>query len=121
MPQAAHNPDWEVTPEELQQLLHQSNDAFALIDVRHPDEHALARIPGSVLIPLPQLQAQAAELAEALEGKTIVTHCHLGMRSLKAAAILRSVGLHNTKSLAGGIDAWQAHLRTDRQTPENAS
>ncbi len=36
----------------------------------------------------------------------IVTHCHHGVRSMKALEILRAAGFAQVRSLKGGIDAW---------------
>jgi adenylyltransferase/sulfurtransferase len=49
---------------------------------------------------LPQLQA-AGE---------IVFFCHHGMRSLDAAAWLRSQGVDGARSMSGGIDRWSAEI-----------
>jgi len=39
-----------------------------------------------------------------------VAYCHHGIRSLQAATFLRSVGLPNVRSLAGGIDRWAREI-----------
>jgi len=74
----------------------------ALLDVRRPDEHAIASLPGAKLIPLQELEARAGEL-EALRGRKVVVYCHHGVRSLSGAAFLLARGL-DARSLAGGID-----------------
>lgn len=82
-----------------------SGEAVYLLDVRQPWEHALAALPGSVLIPLTELLARRDEIrppAEAL----VVAYCHHGIRSRSAAAWLGQLGFHPVASLAGGIDAW---------------
>ena len=40
----------------------------------------------------------------------VVTICHHGVRSLRAAGWLRSTGVQNVVSLAGGIDAWSREV-----------
>ncbi len=80
-----------------------------LLDVRQPWEHALAALPGSVLLPLAQLLSRAAEV-QPPEGALIVAYCHHGIRSLSAAALLEHVGLRPVVSLAGGIDAWSCQV-----------
>ena len=75
-----------------------------LLDVRFPEEHAYVALPGSVLIPLPELDERAEEL-EAFRGRPIVVYCHHGVRSLDGAAYLRSRGLEAV-SLRGGIDLY---------------
>ena len=54
-----------------------------LIDVREPHEWEIAHIEGARLIPLGQLPERMTELDGHAE---IVTHCHHGMRSMKALA-----------------------------------
>jgi adenylyltransferase/sulfurtransferase len=92
----------------------EANEPVYLLDVRQPWEHQTAALPGSILIPLPQLASRAAEVqppAEAL----VVVYCHHGIRSLSGAALLERRGLTNVVSLAGGIDAWSQEI--DPQVP----
>jgi adenylyltransferase/sulfurtransferase len=76
-----------------------------LLDVREPWEHETASLPGSVLIPLRELAARAAEIGPPA-GALVVVYCHHGVRSLHAAAFLERLGQAEVASLAGGIDAW---------------
>ena len=78
-----------------------------LIDVREPLEAEIAHIEGTRLIPLRELPARLAELPG---HGAIVTLCHHGPRSLKAAEILKGAGFGNVRSLAGGIDAWSREV-----------
>jgi rhodanese-related sulfurtransferase len=55
----AKNMDAEQAREYLAE--HKVSD-FTLLDVRQPGEYARARIPGSVLIPLPELTGRLEEL-----------------------------------------------------------
>src|SRR4051812_41487567 len=57
----------------------------ALLDVRQRDEHASVALPGSLLIPLHELQQRQAEL-EVFRGREVVVYCHHGVRSLHGAA-----------------------------------
>ncbi|PTL77546.1 rhodanese-like domain-containing protein [Vitiosangium sp. GDMCC 1.1324] len=75
-----------------------------LLDVRFPEENAYVALPGSVLIPLPELDERADEL-EAFRGRPVVVYCHHGVRSLDGTAYLRSRGL-DAVSLRGGIDLY---------------
>jgi rhodanese-related sulfurtransferase len=76
-----------------------------LIDVREPWEHELVALPGSILIPLGELETRGGEIAPPA-GALVVAYCHHGVRSLSAAAILEQLGLRQVASLAGGIDGW---------------
>lgn len=77
-----------------------------IVDVRQPWEHALARLPGSRLIPLGELADRAGELDP---GQPVATYCHRGVRSRFALAILRDLGFRDLAHLTGGIDAY-SHL-----------
>src|ERR1051326_1337455 len=95
----------EIAPREVAELLKQGK--IKLLDVRTPQEFAIASIPGSVLID----QALAQEIMQTWPKDTaIVTMCHHGMRSLDAAAYLRGHGFTNTRSMSGGIDAWALQI-----------
>lgn len=80
-----------------------------LVDVRNPDEHAHCRLPGSALIPLPELAERLSEV-EPPPGALVVAYCHHGIRSLSGAAILIRGGFENAASLSGGIDAWSRSI-----------
>ena len=100
----------EITPTETAQLLKEGK--IKLIDVRTPEEYAIASVDGSVLVN----QSLAQEILETWPKDTaIVTMCHRGMRSLDAAAYLRGHGFNNTRSMTGGIDAWS--LQIDSSVP----
>lgn len=94
---------FEISPQELASLL-QRKEPVLLLDVRQEWEHQTARLPGDVLIPLPELPARLDEVQPA-PGQLVVAYCHHGVRSLSAAAILRNAGIEAV-SLAGGIDLW---------------
>src|SRR5437660_4104069 len=102
----------ETTVDELKRRLDSGEKLFVL-DVRNPEEYQICRIPGSTLIPLPQLPQRFQELDKDRE---IVVHCKSGMRSLKAQQFLRGQGFENTKNLKGGILAWAD--RIDRSMPK---
>ncbi len=80
----------------LQQL---PADAFVLIDVREPAEHALFNI-GGINIPLSILENACPPLTAE---KNIVVYCASGVRSSRAAALLAQRGLQQVSSLQGGI------------------
>ena len=82
-----------------------------ILDVREAWEHALARIPGAVLIPLGELVDRAGELEP---HRPLAAYCHHGMRSLHALRLLKGVGFSDLAHLAGGIDAYS---RVDPSVP----
>jgi rhodanese-related sulfurtransferase len=91
-----------ISPAELSERMRR-NDDLLLIDVREPEEHALARIEGARLLPL----SLFPEWAETLDAnKEIVFMCHHGIRSAQVCAFLARQGYNKLYNLAGGIDAW---------------
>lgn len=83
-----------------------------VVDVREPWEYELARIPGSIHLPLGAITRQWEHLEP--EAETVVV-CHHGFRSMQAAMFLASVGFTRVKNLTGGIDAWS--VQVDPATP----
>jgi adenylyltransferase/sulfurtransferase len=93
----------EITAEELRREMNEKGENLVVVDVREPHEWDIAHIEGARLIPLGQLPERLSELDGHAE---IVTHCHRGVRSMKALEILKGAGYGKVRSLAGGIDAW---------------
>jgi rhodanese-related sulfurtransferase len=96
----------EIAPREVQELLAR-DDQVLFVDVREQWEYDTAHIAGSVLIPLGDIPANLARLKRA---EALVLFCHHGMRSLDAAAWLRSQGVEGARSMAGGIERWSAEI-----------
>lgn len=89
--------------------LRDAGEAFLLLDCREPDENALAKIDGAVLIPMQQIPERLAEI-EAWRDRRIVVHCHHGGRSLRVTRFLRGNGFEMAQNMAGGIDAWTLEI-----------
>ncbi|MGH7569314.1 MAG: molybdopterin-synthase adenylyltransferase MoeB [Gemmatimonadales bacterium] len=83
------------------------NPSLVVLDVREPHEHQIAHIEGARLIPLRELPDRLSELDGHSE---IITHCHHGVRSMKALEILKAAGFAKVRSLTGGIDAWSVEV-----------
>jgi rhodanese-related sulfurtransferase len=97
-------PEAEVPAREVAKSLAAGNGPI-LLDVRTQAEWEAARIPGSVLIPLHELESRLDEL-DAAKDAPIAVLCHHGARSLRAALMLRALGYTNARSVVGGIDLW---------------
>lgn len=99
--------DLEISPRDVHALITAADPArpVLLIDCRTQDEWDTAHIPGSVLMPLDQLERRTDEL-DIQGASTCAVICHHGRRSLKAALLLRALGHKNVLSVAGGIDLW---------------
>ncbi len=98
--------DFAITPKDLKTRL-DKGDKVVLMDVREPWEFALAKLDGSVLIPLATLPQSLDRLDRQAE---IIAYCHHGMRSADATGFLLQQGFLNVKNLIGGIDAWSAQV-----------
>ena len=80
--------------------------------MREPAEVETARLQGSTVIPLGQLEDRIGELAE-WKPRPIVVHCHHGMRSRRACEILQAHGFEKVENMAGGIEAWSLTVDPD--------
>jgi sulfur-carrier protein adenylyltransferase/sulfurtransferase len=101
----------EMTVTELKALIDSGADDFVLIDVRNPNEYDIAKIPGSVLIPLPDIEQGKGieQVKAALNGHRLIAHCKMGGRSAKALSILKEAGIEGT-NVKGGIQAWSREV-----------
>ncbi|KAB8329870.1 molybdopterin-synthase adenylyltransferase MoeB [Scytonema tolypothrichoides VB-61278] len=101
----------EITVQELKQLLDNGTNDFVLLDVRNPHEYEIAQIPGSVLIPLSEIEngQGVTKVKELLNGHRLIAHCKSGMRSAKALGILKEAGVDGT-NVKGGILAWSREI-----------
>jgi rhodanese-related sulfurtransferase len=98
----------EVTPVEARSRLAAAQ--ALLIDVREPEEFALARIDGSHLIPMGSISTERARLKLLAGSSDLLLLCHHGVRSLQAVNWLRGCGIENCFSVAGGIDRWSHEI-----------
>lgn len=89
---------------ELAEIL-ASDDAPLLIDVRERYEFESGHIPGAKNVPLGEIAPLFDDPANAAP---MIFICHSGVRSLEAANVGRIAGLDDTRSVDGGMIAWQA-------------
>lgn len=107
--------DWEITPRDASARLREPEQTRPLLlDVRRLDEWETARVDGATLIPLQELPMRLDEI-EQHRDRPIITLCHHGRRSLRAASMLRASGFTDVLSMAGGIDLWSMDI--DRRVP----
>jgi rhodanese-related sulfurtransferase len=87
-----------------------------LIDVREPQEIAIAAIPGFQVFPLSQFEDWSPALPAQLDphGETYVI-CHHGMRSAQMCQWLIQQGFTQVTNIVGGIDAYSQLV--DRSIP----
>lgn len=80
------------------------NEDFVIIDVRGPDEHAKEHIPGSINIPVDQLQKTDWS---SFKDKTLLVHCRSGNRTTMAQPIIETIPAKRIYCLSGGIEQWK--------------
>lgn len=98
--------DMQIEPREVKQRLDRG-EKILIVDVREQWEHDICKIQGAKLVPLRTLPASLT-VFEGAEG--VVVYCHHGMRSLDATVWLRSQGIENARSMAGGIERWSTEI-----------
>ncbi len=97
----------EISVSELKAKM-DAGDDIQLIDVRMPDEWAVAKIEGAELIPLPNLLQRMDELDST---KEIIVLCKVGGRSARAIQALVQAGFEgDMANLVGGITAWSDEI-----------
>lgn len=92
----------EISVRDLSQRMAEPNPPVVL-DVREPQEIAIARFPGAVEIPMQSVPSRIDELDQSGE---IFVLCHHGMRSAHVAEYLAEQGFTRVGNVTGGIDAW---------------
>ncbi|MBM4197034.1 MAG: Grx4 family monothiol glutaredoxin [Gammaproteobacteria bacterium] len=95
----------QMSPRDLRAKL-AAGTKIELIDVRGPDERAIASIAGAAAWD----EATDRRLGSLPRDTMIVFHCHKGGRSQQAAEYMRRKGFRNLHNLAGGIDAWSTDV-----------
>ncbi len=101
----------QITPTDLNARL-KNGETIQLLDVREPDEFAIASIGGK-LIPLGEITTRYEELDPSLPTAVL---CHHGVRSARAAQFLISVGFTNVMNISGGIDRWSREVDSSIRT-----
>lgn len=82
-------------------------EALMLLDVREPEEIAIASVEGATCIPMGEISARLSELDR---GGPIAVMCHHGGRSAKVAAFLTAQGFTDVLNVEGGIDAYSERV-----------
>lgn len=113
MSAAFNQPLQQISVEELARLMADPEvlNTLQLIDVREPQELAIAQVNGFRNFPLSQYAEWSEHISSQLDphAETIVM-CHHGMRSAQMCHWLMSQGFTNVKNLSGGIDAYSNEI-----------
>ncbi|MBD1852502.1 molybdopterin-synthase adenylyltransferase MoeB [Cyanobacteria bacterium FACHB-502] len=101
----------EITVQQLKEILDSSASDYVLLDVRNPNEYDIAKIPGSVLVPLPDIEEGGGveKVRELVNGHKLIVHCKMGGRSAKAIGVLKQSGIDGI-NVKGGINAWSQEI-----------
>ncbi|MBV9386987.1 MAG: rhodanese-related sulfurtransferase [Chroococcidiopsidaceae cyanobacterium CP_BM_ER_R8_30] len=107
----------QVSVEELAQRLRNGDlKELQLLDVREPEEVAIAQLAGFENLPLSRFADWAALVVTRFDLDTeTLALCHHGIRSAQMCQWLRTQGFTNVKNIAGGIDAYS--VRVDPTIP----
>lgn len=107
---ASNKGSTSISAAQLRQRL-DSKEELQLLDVRTLQEYRAMRFCASKLIAVDELESRYSEVSPHFP---VVVYCRSGMRSRRAAVILRSKGYGEVLNLSGGILAWyrefQDHL-----------
>ncbi|MBL7251564.1 thiosulfate sulfurtransferase GlpE [Alloalcanivorax sp. C16-2] len=91
-----------ISPEQGLERLREGDALF--VDVRDPDSHGQARIPGAV--PLNQANLEQF-LADTDRQRPLVVYCYHGHSSQGASDYLTEHGFSSVVSLDGGFEYWR--------------
>lgn len=86
-----------------------------LVDVRGPEERAIASIPGAVPIHLDRFRSGAA-WDELPRDRRVLIHCKVGGRSAEATRLAMRAGYDDVANVAGGVIAYLREI--DPSQPE---
>lgn len=91
-------------------------ESVQLVDVREPEEVAIAGLPDFQHFPLSQYPHWSAQIQHHLDPHTeTLVICHHGIRSAQMCQWLLAQGFTDVKNVAGGIDAYS--VRVDPSVP----
>ncbi|MGK7881606.1 MAG: rhodanese-like domain-containing protein [Crocosphaera sp.] len=99
-----------ISVEELAERL-KDPDGLQLIDVREPEEVAIAFIQGFEVLSLSQSQQWSSDISQRFDPhKETFVLCHHGMRSAQMCLWLLNNGFTNVKNITGGIAAYSTKV-----------
>jgi len=100
-----------ITVQELATRL-QSDSPLQLIDVREPQEVAIAALDSCVHLPLSKFGSWAPTLPQTLDPQVeTIVFCHHGIRSAQMCQwLMGDQGFADVKNVTGGIDAYAINV-----------
>ena len=98
-----------ITQEEAKKLMDTETD-YIILDVRTQEEFDEKHIPGAILIPHTEIEAEAAEKLPNKD-QLILVYCRSGNRSKTASEALEKLGYTCIREF-GGINTWPYEIET---------
>ncbi|XP_066505613.1 thiosulfate:glutathione sulfurtransferase [Hoplias malabaricus] len=110
------NSDKVISYSDLKALI-DKGDGLVLVDVRNKSEVDKGRIPGSINIPVDNVESELSLDPDAFKEKYgvpkppldcphLVFHCQLGRRGEAATNKAKSLGFQNARNYAGAYKEW---------------
>ncbi len=98
----------QITVKELASYLQRDPaDRLQLLDVREPEEIAIASLPGFETLSLSAFAQWSDQIKTRFDPHTeTLVLCHHGVRSAQMCQWLQNQGFTNVKNVVGGIDAY---------------
>jgi hydroxyacylglutathione hydrolase len=76
-----------------------------VLDVRGAGEWKAGHVPGSLNVPVAELQARLQDLPR---DRPLVVHCQTGLRAAIAVSLLRAGGFTDVRFFPGGFAEWRS-------------
>lgn len=97
-----------VNATEFRQLI-ETTESIQLVDVRTLEEFQAGHIPGALLIDVKGTDFDHQAEEKLKKDLPVAVYCRSGMRSLKAAGLLKDKGFKTIYNLKGGFLEWQGN------------
>lgn len=95
--------DFAVAPKTVKAIVDEKNDAYYILSIRRPSDHANGHIPMARNIAYGR--GMEKRLVTLPRDKKIVVYCYSGQTSSQTIAVLRLMG-YEAYSMTGGMTAW---------------
>ncbi len=111
MSSVSRYPFGQISASELAARLPQEQEQLQLIDVREPEEIAIASVAGFEILPLSQFEQWSSQIHSRFDlDKETIVMCHHGVRSAQMCQWLVSQGFTHVNNLVGGIEAYSVDV-----------